>query len=62
MGMLTRDAFEIWLQAYRAAWESRDAHAAAALCSLLRALSTTGRRSILRSEGAMKLPRHGRAQ
>src|SRR5262245_53813947 len=31
MAMLTRDAFESWLQGYRAAWEGRDAKAAAAL-------------------------------
>ena len=34
MDMLTRDAFETWLQAYRAAWEGRDAQAAVSLCSL----------------------------
>jgi hypothetical protein len=31
MATLTRDAFETWLQGYRAAWEGRDANAAAAL-------------------------------
>jgi len=33
MHMLTRDAFETWLQGYRAAWENRDAQAAASLFS-----------------------------
>lgn len=31
--MLTRETFEAWLQAYRAAWENRDAQAAAELFS-----------------------------
>jgi hypothetical protein len=31
MATLTREAFETWLQAYRAAWESREPGAAAAL-------------------------------
>ena len=33
MATLTRDAFESWLQGYRAAWEGRDPQAAAALFS-----------------------------
>jgi ketosteroid isomerase-like protein len=33
MAILTHDAFERWLKAYQAAWERRDAHAAASLFS-----------------------------
>ena len=56
MSMLTRDAFETWLQGYRVAATA----ATAALFSPAGA-GTTGRRSILHNEGAVKSPRYGRA-
>ena len=61
MAMRTRDEFETWLQAYKAAWEGCNARAAASLFTP-KVLSTTGRHSIPRSEGLMKLLRHGTAR